>query len=196
MMKQLEGDISIMVQMIETLQEPYRENIIHWLRSCSHKPMQDLKVEIRSFIDGLSSLEQEYFMRDMRVLLRKATRYFGVQGLRSAQPGRGQRRALHASALPQGLSGLRGALARPGPRPAIPRSVAVGADVAGQRPLGGGARYELLPGPPGRGLRGLSERRTRLAGPLRGFRHLPPSLVRCPHRALRGRRQPASRRPP
>jgi hypothetical protein len=87
-MKHIEADISILVDMIDSLQEPYRENIIHWLRSCSHKPMHDLQTEIMSIINGLSSLEQEYFIHDMRVLLRKATCYFGMQDSRDEQSGR------------------------------------------------------------------------------------------------------------
>jgi hypothetical protein len=87
-MKHLKGDISIMVEMIESLQEPYRENVVNWLRSCSQEPMHDLQADIKSFMASLSSFEQEYFLRDMRVLLGKAMRYFGVEGLNGARPGR------------------------------------------------------------------------------------------------------------
>jgi hypothetical protein len=87
-MKHLESDISILVEMIDSLQEPYRENVINWLRSCSQGPMHDLQAEIKGFMGGLTSFEQEYFVRDMRVLLNKATRYFGVQGLNGARNGR------------------------------------------------------------------------------------------------------------
>jgi hypothetical protein len=64
---------------IDSLEEPYRQNAIEWLRIYIRRPMDDLQGEIESFLKELDPVVRNYFLIHTRTLLKTAVHYFGTK---------------------------------------------------------------------------------------------------------------------
>ena len=64
---------------INSLEEPYRQNAIDWLNIYIRRPMDDLQVEIESFLKELDPVVRNYFLIHTRMLLKTAVHYFGTK---------------------------------------------------------------------------------------------------------------------
>lgn len=74
-----EKEATDLVEWIDTLQEPYRQNAIAWLRIYIRRPMEDLRLDINTFLSDLDPVVREYFLVHTRMLLKTAVHYFGVE---------------------------------------------------------------------------------------------------------------------
>lgn len=72
-----QGGASIVGQ-IETLPDPYRGNVIEWLRSCTQSPLDDLEEDIESFLSRLNPKVRDQFILQTNRLLDTAKFYFGT----------------------------------------------------------------------------------------------------------------------
>ena len=71
-----ERETTTLARRVNCLQEPYRENAIEWLRSCTRKPMDNLHEDIESFLYELNPLERTFFIRNTDLILAAAERFF------------------------------------------------------------------------------------------------------------------------
>jgi hypothetical protein len=74
------------VDQINSLQEPYRQNAIAWLRSCTQMPLDDLSTEITSFLLVLNPVVREFFILNTELVLQQAGKYFGLETEQEIQP--------------------------------------------------------------------------------------------------------------
>ena len=73
------------VDQINSLQEPYRQNTIAWLRSCTQMPLDDLRAEITSFLLGLDPVVREFFILNTGIILQQAGKYFSLEAEQEIQ---------------------------------------------------------------------------------------------------------------
>ena len=74
-----EKEATDLVEWIDSMQEPYRQNTIAWLRIYIRRPMYDLCSDINTFLSDLDPVVREYFLIHTRMLLKTAVHYFGVE---------------------------------------------------------------------------------------------------------------------
>ena len=63
---------------LDSLPQPYRENAVTWLQSCTRVPLKDLEGDMTSFLEGLHPIVRESFLTHTHELLDQAVHYFGV----------------------------------------------------------------------------------------------------------------------
>lgn len=68
-----------LVDRLETLCEPYRQNAISWLQLCTQSPMEDPRAEILHFLTDLNPIVRESFVLHAGRVLDEAVRHFGVK---------------------------------------------------------------------------------------------------------------------
>jgi hypothetical protein len=68
-----------LVDQLETLCEPYRQNAISWLQLCTQSPMEDPRAEILHFLTDLNPIVRESFVMHAGRVLDEAVRHFGVK---------------------------------------------------------------------------------------------------------------------
>jgi hypothetical protein len=66
------------VGQIKSLPDPYRDNAIEWLKSCTQSPMEDLEGDIELFLQRLHPKVRDQFVLQTLRLLDTAMYYFGV----------------------------------------------------------------------------------------------------------------------
>jgi hypothetical protein len=66
-----------LVERINALREPYRQNAIAWLEQCTQHPLTNVAEDLFRFLDGLNPIVRDRFMFHTRVILDDAVRYFG-----------------------------------------------------------------------------------------------------------------------
>ena len=71
-------DARVLADTIDSLCEPYRQNTIEWLESCTRRPMREPRTDLLMFLHGLHPVVRESFLRYTGQILREAVRYFGV----------------------------------------------------------------------------------------------------------------------
>jgi hypothetical protein len=76
-MKLRHGRASIVGQ-IETLPDPYRNNAIEWLRSCTQSPLDNLEEDMEHFLARLHPKVRDQFVVQTCRLLDTARFYFGA----------------------------------------------------------------------------------------------------------------------
>jgi hypothetical protein len=90
-----------LVDRLDTLGEPYRQNAISWLQLCTQSPMEDPRAEILHFLTDLNPIVRESFVLHAGRVLDEAVRHFGVKkGETSplrARPGPAAYQAIGAS---------------------------------------------------------------------------------------------------
>ncbi len=74
-----ERGAQILVDRIESLQEPYRRNTIAWLESLTQEPISNLPRDIHTFLEGLNPVLREHFILNTWLILDKAVRFFGKE---------------------------------------------------------------------------------------------------------------------
>jgi hypothetical protein len=74
-----ERDVTYLVKLIDSLEEPYRKNTISWLERYIQRPMEDLPEDIGSFLIELDPVQRRYFLNHVRRLLKTAVHYFGLE---------------------------------------------------------------------------------------------------------------------
>lgn len=79
-------EVARLVAQINSLQEPYRQNTIAWLRSCTQMPLDDLCTEMTSFLLALNPVVCEFFISNTELILQQAGKYFGVTSERENRP--------------------------------------------------------------------------------------------------------------
>jgi len=79
MMRSCKKEATEMAEWIYSLEEPYRQNAIDWLRIYIRRPMDDLQVEIESFLKELDPVVRNYFLIHTRMLRKTAVHYFGAK---------------------------------------------------------------------------------------------------------------------
>ena len=70
------GGASIVGQ-IDGLPDPYRNNAIEWLKSCTQSPLDDLEEDIEVFLKRLHPKVRDQFILQTCRLLNTAKFYFG-----------------------------------------------------------------------------------------------------------------------
>ncbi len=63
---------------IESLREPYRQNAIAWLETCTQQPIENPRADILRFLSDLNPIVREDFVDYTFRILEEAVRYFGV----------------------------------------------------------------------------------------------------------------------
>jgi hypothetical protein len=71
-------DARVLADTIDSLCEPYRQNTIEWLESCTRRPMREPRTDLLMFLYGLHPVVRESFLRYTGQILHEAVRYFGV----------------------------------------------------------------------------------------------------------------------
>lgn len=71
-------DARVLAETIDSLCEPYRQNTIEWLESCTRRPMREPRTDLLMFLHGLHPVVRESFLRYTGQILREAVHYFGV----------------------------------------------------------------------------------------------------------------------
>lgn len=71
-------DARVLADTIDSLCEPYRQNTIEWLETCTRRPMREPRTDLLMFLYGLHPVVRESFLRYTGQILREAVRYFGV----------------------------------------------------------------------------------------------------------------------
>jgi hypothetical protein len=66
-----------MVRQIESLNEPYRGNALHWLEGYLRRPITDLDKDIHQFVGALNPIVRDRFIVHTWLVLEDAVRYFG-----------------------------------------------------------------------------------------------------------------------
>jgi hypothetical protein len=83
-MRTCQKEAEDLVKWIDSLQEPYRENTISWLRIYIRRPLENLHQDIESFLTDLDPVVRDYFLIHIRRLLKTAAHYFGDEGWKPA----------------------------------------------------------------------------------------------------------------
>lgn len=73
------AEAHLLVDRLETLCEPYRQNAISWLQLCTQSPMEDPRAEILHFLKDLNPIVRETFVLHTGRVLEEAVRHFGVK---------------------------------------------------------------------------------------------------------------------
>jgi hypothetical protein len=68
-----------LVDRLDTLCEPYRQNAIAWLQLCTQTPMEDPRAEILHFLSDLNPIVRDSFVLHAGRVLDEAVRHFGVR---------------------------------------------------------------------------------------------------------------------
>jgi hypothetical protein len=87
MMTTHDKDLEVLIERINLLQEPYRENTLSWLRQCTDRPLLDLRTDLDGFLRELNPIIREYFILQTRMILKNAVHHFGMQSENRAMLG-------------------------------------------------------------------------------------------------------------
>ena len=71
-------DSTQLIDRIDSLPNPYRENTIEWLEMCTQEPMGDLKADMLRFLEGLHPAVRRQFVLHTSRLLDTAVHYFST----------------------------------------------------------------------------------------------------------------------
>jgi hypothetical protein len=86
-MQPWDREAKMLAERVVALNEPYRQNTIMWLETCTQKPILDLQSDLRRFLVGLHPIIRESFFVHTCWILDEAVSHFGcrtafVQGVR------------------------------------------------------------------------------------------------------------------
>jgi len=76
-MQAWDWEAQMLTERVSALSEPYHQNAIVWLESCTQKPLLDLQSDLRWFLVGLHPIVRESFILHTRWILDEAVTYFG-----------------------------------------------------------------------------------------------------------------------
>jgi hypothetical protein len=71
-------DAKALVDRLDDLAEPYRQNTIAWIESCAARKFTNPQSDIRRFVDELDPGLREEYLFNMSLLLDDAVRFFGT----------------------------------------------------------------------------------------------------------------------
>jgi hypothetical protein len=71
--------VEALVERVNSLREPYRQNAILWLEHCTRQPLRNFRHDLHQFVDGLTPSVRERFVIQTKMVLEDALRYFGEQ---------------------------------------------------------------------------------------------------------------------
>jgi hypothetical protein len=70
----------ILADQLEDLREPYRQNAIAWLETCTQRSFRTPRSDLLSFLEDLHPLVRANFLHYTASVLQNAVRYFGGGG--------------------------------------------------------------------------------------------------------------------
>lgn len=70
---------SELVERLNALCEPYRQNAIAWLEACAHERFTDVGPDLTEFLQRLTPAVRDRFLLHTGAMLDDALRYFGPQ---------------------------------------------------------------------------------------------------------------------
>jgi len=76
-MQAWDWEARMLTDRITALGEPYQQNTIVWLESCTQKPLLDLQSDLRRFLVALHPIVRESFILHTRWILDEAVVHFG-----------------------------------------------------------------------------------------------------------------------
>ncbi|HEX9796643.1 MAG TPA: hypothetical protein VGA52_06590 [Anaerolineales bacterium] len=62
---------------IARLQEPYRQNTIHWLERCADRRLKDLSADLADFLGELHPSMRGVYVDNLQMVLEDALHHFG-----------------------------------------------------------------------------------------------------------------------
>jgi hypothetical protein len=71
-------DSTQLIDRIDSLPNPYRENAIEWLEMCTQEPMSDLRLDMTRFLGKLHPAVRRQFVIHTGRLLDTAVHYFST----------------------------------------------------------------------------------------------------------------------
>lgn len=83
-----EWDSQTMVAKIESIREPYRGHLLHWLERFTVQPILELDGDLHRFFLQLNPVVREEFASEARRLLEEAVHHFGLRRAIPQFPGR------------------------------------------------------------------------------------------------------------
>lgn len=82
LMMYIKREATYLVKLIDSLEEPYRQNTITWLEMFVQRPMIELSKDIEIFLNGLDPVMRTYFLNHARKLLQTAVKSFSTETIR------------------------------------------------------------------------------------------------------------------
>jgi hypothetical protein len=82
LMMYIKREATNLVKLIDSLEEPYRQNTITWLEMFVQRPMIELSKDIEIFLNGLDPVMRTYFLNHARKLLQTAVKSFSTETIR------------------------------------------------------------------------------------------------------------------
>lgn len=72
-------EAKMLAERVVALNEPYRQNTIAWLETCTQKPILELENDLRCFLVGLHPIIRESFFQHTCWILDEAAYHFGCR---------------------------------------------------------------------------------------------------------------------
>jgi hypothetical protein len=72
-----EVTVPMLLESINSLQEPYRRNALIWLEGCFDHPIDDPETDLEQCVDELNPRLRDWLMFHAHKVLQGATMYFG-----------------------------------------------------------------------------------------------------------------------
>jgi hypothetical protein len=69
--------VSRIVERVENLREPFRQNAIEWLRLRTRLPLANLQLDLDQFLREQDPFVREFFIKDTLSVLDLAVKHFG-----------------------------------------------------------------------------------------------------------------------
>jgi hypothetical protein len=79
MMSVYQKEASKLIHWVDRLNEPYRQNALEWLRSCTNTKLEDPPKELERYLMEMNPIVRGWFLQHTRRILKNAVHHFGIE---------------------------------------------------------------------------------------------------------------------
>lgn len=72
------NEASKLIHWVDSLNEPYRQNALEWLRSCTNTPLEDPPVDLEHYLTKMNPIVRSWFLQHTSRILKNASSHFGA----------------------------------------------------------------------------------------------------------------------
>jgi hypothetical protein len=79
MMSVYQKEASNLIHWVNRLNEPYRQNALEWLRSCTNTELEDPPKDLERYLMKMNPIVRSWFLQHTRRILKNAAGHFGIE---------------------------------------------------------------------------------------------------------------------
>jgi hypothetical protein len=79
MMSAYQKEARNLIRWVNRLNEPYRQNALEWLRSCTNTELDDPPKDLERYLVEMNPIVRGWFLQHTRRILKDAAHHFGME---------------------------------------------------------------------------------------------------------------------